>query len=167
MLDINNRFFHILFISMIMIIFIGYFSNSLLDTWIFFNIFISIYEMYIIIVRKKLTQDDCRDNFWTEKNDGQIFRKAWNEYACVTDKRYFSPNSYVFLFEFINVIITIFLFLNRDKKDNIKKLLLLQFINASIYFTTLTAENKRFGHIYRSISALWLICPVLLIFNLS
>jgi hypothetical protein len=162
-----NRLQTVILYSLLILLFLCYISKSLLLGWIYFNIFISIYELYIIYNRKDLRESNCDDDFWDRDNNGEIWKKSWEEYACKTDKRYFNKNNYVFLLEFINVLLTIgLLYAISYKKNLIKTLLLLQFLNAVVYFTTLTAENHGGkGHIYRGISALWLIVPVLLLYR--
>lgn len=162
-----NRLQTIIFYSLLILLFICYISKSLLLGWIYFNIFISFYELYIIMYRKDLNQSNCDNDFWNRQNDGNIWKKSWEEYACKTDNRYFYKNSYVFLLEFINIVLTFALLYSiTHNKKYIKPLLILQFFNAVVYFTTLTTIDYGYkGHIYRGISSLWLIFPMILIYK--
>lgn len=159
-----NRFSKLSIYSLILFIVIFVASKSLLHSWIYFNIFISLYEMYIILTRKKLNKNNCSDGFWNEEDDGVLFHKAWQEYACKTDERYFDKSNYVFIFEFINVVLTLLMLVNMKY---VRPLLLLQLLNCSVYFTTLTSDNNTYlGHTYRAISALWLVVPAILLYRL-
>lgn len=159
-----NRFGRLSIYSVLIFIIIFYLSKSLLHAWLYFNVFISIYEIYIISIRYNLNKD-CKSDFWKEEDDGQLFKKAWEEYACVVDERYFSPNNYVFKFELINVILTILMFTTNPKM--IKVLLFLQFLNCVCYFSTLSSKsNTMKSHLYRGISALWLVIPVILLYRM-
>ncbi len=150
-------------------------TSVLLFLWIVLNVFISIYELYIIAIRKNLTPT-CKSNFWSTPIDpnSNFFKAAWEEYACKVDNRYFDPVNFVFCFEFLNVIFTfvlVYLLLNKNW-SHIRTVLLLQFVNAVCYFVTidnLGVQNGKNSHhaglkiMYKSISALWLVVPALLL----
>jgi hypothetical protein len=150
--------------SLTLVLFI--FCKSALCTWFLFNVFISIYEVYIIYNRNKLTTQECSDDFWDkESNPKTMFKDYWNEYSCKTDDRYFNNKNYVFYMEALNIVFTILLgYAMVYKKKLIKSILILQFINAVVYFSTLKSVDLK-DSVYRSISCLWLVIPVILIYK--
>jgi len=118
-----------------------------LYSWVIFNLFIGIWEIYIFIERDKLVLE--KQSFWNKINNGNIsintlFIDAWSEYTKV-DSRYikkYSPYQYVWIFELLNaflaIIFIIVLFMKNIKW--IKYILLLELINCILYFLTLGIE---------------------------
>lgn len=140
--------------------------------WFYFNVLISLYEIYIILVRNNIDSRYCETEFWDKENKRELFLEYWNEYSCKTDYRYFDKNNYVYILESLNVFFTILLGLTLYIKNLEKfqtQVLFLQFLNAVVYFGTLKGYRdgqKPFqDHIYRGISSLWLVIPVLLLIN--
>lgn len=140
--------------------------KGLILSWIIFNIFTSIYEIYFISVRHRVLEGNCKDNFWSKPITLPLFQELWTEYACKVDKRYFNPNSYVFVIEFINVLCTLFLILFYKTKF-IKPILSIQFLNCFVYFATLERiPNLNIQKItYLLVSSIWLIGPLYLLKN--
>lgn len=163
-----NRLEHLIFLITILIIFLGMICKSAICTWFYLNVVVSIYELYIIYNRQKLKKSDCEDSFWEgESEPKNLARDYWNDYACKTDERYFENNNYVFIFEGLNVVATILLGLAIIKNKFIGEVLTFQFLNAAFYFVTLKEKSGKLNYIYKSISAIWLAFPTLLMYKLS
>ena len=135
----------------------------LLWIWGIFNLFIGIWELYAFANRDKLLL--TLDTIWKKIKDGTTTFKtfwidAWIEY-CKVDSRYikqYSRLEYVWVFEIINAILSIFfiLFLLQKNIEILKIILLLIIINCIYYFTTLILEiyenENQFTQIKISIS---------------
>lgn len=132
--------------------------------WIIFNILTSIYELYFIAIRKRVSPQHCKKNFWSEEKTQPIFQEYWTEYACKVDWRYFNPKSYVYKIEFINVISTLLLILFYGTK-HIKTILTFQMLNCIIYFLTLEKiPNMDLQKVvYLLVSSIWVFTPLYLI----
>ncbi len=148
-------------------------SNTLLYGWIWFNVFIAIYEVYIYAKRNALSTTHCSQDFWNTLIEApDVPFRAWEECACVADHRYVDPDSYVYLFELLNVALAVtlcFAWFN-NKYKLIRHSLIAQALVCIIYFITLYQKNsftrrrlsiKHWS--YWSISALWIIIPLALI----
>ncbi len=147
------------------------FSNisGVLFAWLWFNLWIAIYEIYIVYQRKTLTKEKCHPGFWSKDTTWNTFWKdAWNEYTCYSDTRYLNPNDFVFIIELINAILVILLWfaLASSNPAWIYILLLIQAYHCCIYFISLW-HNQKINHAYPiklygylAISALWIIIPI-------
>lgn len=160
-----DRLQSLIYILTFLVSFLGIICKTGLHTWFVFNLFISLYEVYIIQNRYYLNKNHCDDDFWRGSvNRKTLLKDYWNEYACQTDERYFNTDSYVYILEGLNVFFTILLGFAILKNKYIKEVLLLQFLNAVFYFVSLSKGNNSDKDItYKTISSLWLIIPVILI----
>ena len=141
--------------------------NNMLTTlkiWIGLNIMISFYELYVILIRRRIIPQHCKTNFWSESTSLPIFQEYWNEYACKVDWRYFKTNSYVYIIEFINVLTTLGLILFYGT-PYIKPILTIQMLNCLGYFATLERipDINPQNILYLIISAIWIIIPGILL----
>lgn len=153
--------------------------HPLLFGWIWFNIWIAVYETYIVIYRSRMRQyeDSCEQKrFWSQARDGgegSFWLRAWAEYACFADKRYFDPNNLVFWIELGNAIIVVVLILLLIMGWNTALLymLVIQAYHCFIYFLTWWKEGRTGNisvegekkYIYLLLSAVWLVVPVILV----
>ena len=146
--------------------------HPLLFAWLWFNLWIAIYEMYIVYKRKQLTKEKCKPGFWSRSNSFNTFWKdAWNEYTCFSDTRYLDSYDFVFVIELINAILVLMmwflLFMNLPAFIYI--LLILQAYHCGIYFVSLWYSQKinRQAPLklvsYLLISALWFLIPIYLV----
>lgn len=146
--------------------------NPFLFAWLWFNLWIAVYEIYIIYNKRKLSAAVCVDHrdFWTrDSSPTRFWKEAWNEYACVVDRRYLDPHDFVFIIEAINAILVIALLIavyTGSKPVIIAAILLLQAYHCGIYFASWAAsvdmpiELTFKPVIYLLISALWIFVPV-------
>lgn len=146
--------------------------SPLLFGWLWFNIWIAIYEMYIVYRRKQLTEEKCQPGFWSQSSSPWTFWKdAWNEYTCFSDRRYLNSNDFVFVIELINAILVIMMWflLLTNQQGALYPLLILQAYHCGIYFVSLWYSQKINmvnlwkTWIYLFISALWFVVPLYLI----
>jgi hypothetical protein len=162
----------------------------LLWIWGIFNLFIGIWEIYAFANRDKLLLTP--DTIWNKiKNGTTTFKTfwidAWIEY-CKVDSRYikkYSQLEYVWVFEIINAILSIFfiIFLLQKNIDLLKIILLLIIINCICYFGTLILEIyenekqiilqniKQYASrwmipAYYFISSIWIIIPTIMYMKL-
>lgn len=158
--------------------------HPILFGWIWFNIWIAIYETYIVLYRSRMRQyeDSCEKRKFWSRGDGaaigdSFWLRAWAEYACFADKRYFDPNNLVFWIELGNAIIVgvLVLLLIMGWNTAVLYMLLIQAYHCFIYFLTWWKENRTDNNIsvegekkymYLLLSAVWLILPVVVIFVL-
>ena len=140
--------------------------------WLWFNVWIAIYEIYIVVYRSELTEKKCEPGFWSRETSFRSFWKdAWNEYTCYADERYLNPNDFVFLLEFMNALLILGLIVAVyfNLPGWIPMILLLQAYHCGIYFISLVHSKKTNTQhplktlIYLSISALWFIVPLSLL----
>jgi hypothetical protein len=137
--------------------------------WWWFNVFIAVYELYIVKKRHTLLAKDCPKDFWAEAVGPGFWKRAWLEYTCQSDRRYLDPNDAVYLIEFGNVIWVILLgvALAAGNPMGIAVVLLGQAYHCGVYFVSLihsgnihwARPEKTIG--YLGISALWIIIPLL------
>jgi hypothetical protein len=142
----------------------------ILKWWLIFNVFISLYEIYIIKTREIVKDKYCVKNFWTvpfKFKDINRLQAYWIEYACKVDNRYFNKNSYVYYFEAINVITTVAaIILYFYNLDYISFPIFFQMINCCMYFYTIPSQKYDYIDIvYLSISALWILIPLYILIN--
>lgn len=150
--------------------------HPLLFGWIWFNIWIAIYETYIVIYRSQMKQyeESCdRSQFWANGGD-KFWLRAWAEYACFADKRYFDPTNLVFWIELGNAIIVaiLILLLIMGWNKALLYMLVIQAYHCFIYFLTWWKERNNSiqnskKYIYLLLSAVWLIVPILLVIILE
>lgn len=142
-----------------------------LFAWLWFNLWIAIYEIYIVYQRKQLTKDKCQPGFWKkEHNIGTFWKDAWNEYTCYSDMRYLNPNDFVFIIELINAILILMMWilLAFNNIAWIYIILIIQAYHCGIYFISLWHSKKINTDytwkwiVYLCISALWIILPIYL-----
>lgn len=155
-----------------------------LFAWIWFNVFIAIYETYVVIFsRSKLPAQlhKCEERpFWSgNSRKNEVLLNAWVDYACHADRRYFETSNFVHWVEFGNALIVLLLVLAFIGKVMwlVYLLLLVQAYHCFIYFLSLihyqSNEGKRVNVnvnrykevIYLLISALWVIIPIALILH--
>lgn len=144
-----------------------------IGAWLWFNLFIAVYEIYIVWNRTTVGARACPPAFWTTPRgeNGEFWMDAWREYSCQSDRRYLDPHDFVFWIEFGNVIWVILLAaaLATGKALWIGIVLILQAYHCLIYFITLYHSQKyTFIHpfkawTYLTISALWIIIPIICI----
>lgn len=132
--------------------------------WLWFNLFIAVYEVYIVWKRADLQRLGCLD-FWGETGYKDFWLKAWAEYACQADRRYLRPSDFVFWIEFGNAVWVVLLwiaFLAR-RWYWVGILLLIQAYHCVLYFLTWAHSNVFLtgkGVAYLGLSALWIILPL-------
>lgn len=138
---------------------------NILKWWLIFNVFISLYEIYIIKTRHAIKDKYCIKNFWTVPftyKDIDRLQAYWIEYACKVDNRYFKSSSYVYYFEAINVVTTIvaiILYYYNPKYISIP--ILFQMLNCFMYFYTIPKQKYEYiDIIYLAISSLWIFVPL-------
>jgi hypothetical protein len=144
-----------------------------LFAWIWFNIWIAIYEAYVVFNRRKLSEyeKDCENRkYWSEKKDRPFWLDTWSEYSCFADTRYFNPEDFVHWIELGNAIIVCFIiiFTILGWYKIVYLLLLIQAYHCLIYFVSLI-QSKKYGYpnifkkiLYLFVSSLWIIIPVFL-----
>jgi len=146
-------------------------SGSLLFGWLWFNLFIAIYEFYIVYNRDKFHKFKCPVNYWQEqvsldsKSGFNFWLNTWHEYTCQSDLRYLNPSSYVFYIELTNAILVVLLWIAFLTSGPVFKLLWSQLLVCTLYFLTLTRKNLKTPIsaktiIYLLISSLWIIVPL-------
>jgi hypothetical protein len=140
-------------------------SNILLFAWLWFNLFIAIYEIYIVYHRNKFNKVNCPTHYWKNTIKDTFWLDTWHEYTCNSDKRYLTPSSYVFHIELLNAILVILLWLCYiiHFVPGMLFLLIMQGYVCFIYFITLK-NNILYHHtykllIYLFISSWWIIVP--------
>jgi hypothetical protein len=144
-------------------------TQALLFAWLWFNLFIAIYEVYIVAQKDKFNPKQCPKDFWKEHVQDGFWLKAWHEYSCFSDRRYLSPMDFVFWIEFGNAILVILLWLAYlfHQPTLLMILLIIQAYHCSIYFLSLV-QSKKYDqkvpwkrNLYLGISSLWIIIPLL------
>lgn len=156
--------------------------HPLIFGWIWFNIWIAIYETYIVLYRAQMKKYEnlCENRpFWTTDSANKFWLTAWAEYTCHADKRYFDPNNLVFWIELGNAIIVflllILLFLGTLNNKLLIYILIIQAYHCFIYFLTwwkakqdgdmhLKISFKTYA--YLLLSAVWIVIPIILIYLL-
>jgi len=152
--------------------------NPWLYAWLWFNVWIAIYEIYIVFHRKELTREKCRPGFWQREAGSYwgFWKDAWNEYTCYADERYLEPDNFVFLIEFINAVLIVCLWVALMAQSSawVYILLLIQAYHCGIYFISLLHSLQHINTeypikttAYLLISALWLFVPLVLFFSYS
>lgn len=149
-----------------------------IGAWLWFNVFIAVYEVYIVWNRAQVGARACPVDFWTTpKPLGAFWMDAWREYSCQSDRRYLDPRDFVFWIEFGNVLWVVLLaaaLVSANSVGSAKPLwigvvLILQAYHCLIYFITLyhsqkyTFLNPFKAWFYLAISALWIIIPLVCI----
>lgn len=140
-----------------------------LFTWLWFNLFIAIYEIYIVAQKDKFTPKQCPNDFWNEPVQDGFWLKAWHEYSCFSDRRYLSPSDFVFWIEFGNAVLVILLWMAYllNQTTLLTILLILQAYHCGIYFLSLIQSKKYVQilpwkrNLYLGISSLWIIVPII------
>jgi uncharacterized membrane protein YuzA (DUF378 family) len=154
-------------------------SHALLFAWIWFNLFIALYETYVFIKRKELEAKkmDCnKTNFWKEPVSDSFWLDAWAEYACVADERYFNPLDFVYWIEIGNAVLVVLMLFTAvlGWTNALYVLVALQAYHCFMYFATFVHEKRNHistfwkdaelkSSIYLGISALWIIIPVFIL----
>jgi hypothetical protein len=156
-----------------------------LFAWLWFNLFIAVYEFYVVAQWRYLKH--CPRDFWKEpvENDsaesekyGGFWLKAWAEYACEADRRYLADTSgrpnFVYWIEFGNAIWVVLLWIAflMQQWSLVGILLILQAYHCGIYFLSWAYDRRAYGegfkglsykaYAYLALSALWIVIPVLL-----
>jgi hypothetical protein len=146
-------------------------TSPLLFAWLWFNLFIAIYEFYVVAQKDKFNPKECPKDFWKEPVQEGFWLKAWHEYSCFSDRRYLSPTDFVFWIEFGNAILVILLGIVYLFQIPVllQHLLILQAYHCGIYFLSLI-QSKKYEqkvpwkrNLYLSISSLWIIVPLILL----
>ena len=147
-----------------------FYQSPYVFAWLWFNLWIAIYEIYIVVYRKELTKKRCQPGFWSrDTNILSFWKEAWNEYTCYSDERYLDPTDFVFVIEFMNALLIIGLWFAYVFKRSIILYLLLaiQGYHCILYFISLYHSKKTNTQYpwktfsYLMISALWVILPIL------
>jgi hypothetical protein len=180
-----NASIYILFVAIFIVLsgivaykFIKPSIHPLLFGWIWFNIWIAIYETYIVVNRdtiKKYGANCENKDFWESNTKDNFWLRAWAEYACFADRRYFDPNNIVFWIELGNAIIVVILLLvyllGYGNTNILIYVLIIQAYHCFIYFLTWMWENQKVNsiegyrkYIYLLISAVWIIVPIIIVF---
>lgn len=143
-------------------------TNALLFSWLWFNLFIAIYEFYIVANKDRFNPSQCPVDFWREPVQEDFWLKAWHEYSCFSDRRYLTPSDFVFWIEFGNAVLVVLLWLAYllNQWVLVSILLILQAYHCSIYFISLV-HSKNYTEkepwklrFYLTISSLWIIVPI-------
>lgn len=141
-----------------------------LFAWLWFNLWIAIYEIYIVFYRKELTKQRCQPGFWSrETNFLSFWKEAWNEYTCYSDERYLDSSDFVFVIEFLNALMILGLWVAFFYRHvaALYILLAIQAYHCGIYFMSLYHSRKTNVEYpwktfsYLMISAAWVIFPLL------
>ena len=144
-----------------------------LFAWLWFNIFIAVYEFYIIYNRQYFATLSCPSDYWGEPTSKNFWLKTWHEYTCYSDTRYLDPSDTVFLIEGLNGVLVIlqWIALLTGSYGILMYLLILQAANCLFYFVSLYRSRKTntsFPHkatIYLLISSVWFFVPLYIVFN--
>lgn len=139
--------------------------------WLWFNLFIAIYEAYVVARRRSFSRSECPSGFWKEPVRDGFWLRAWHEYTCYSDTRYLDPGDPVFIIEGLNAAIVALMWVALLLKAQaaIVPLLLLQALNCVAYFVTLyksektTTSHRLKAASYLLVSSLWIIVPLLLL----
>jgi len=146
-----------------------------LFVWLWFNLFIALYEFYIVYNRKRFADMTCPKNFWQEEVEVEsdfLFR-GWLEYTCYSDTRYLDPHDPVFFVEALNGIIVILMLIAAlfGAYNTVIYLLILQAANCIFYFISLyKSEKTNWMYPYKTtgyllMSSLWVFVPLYIIFS--
>ncbi len=136
--------------------------------WLWFNIFIAMYEFYVIYNRRYFASLTCPSDFWKEPINNNFWLKAWHEYTCYSDTRYLNPSDTVFLVEGLNGVLVVLQWIAflSGSYSILMYLLILQAANCLFYFVSLYKSRKTNvsspfkAMIYLMISSLWLVVPI-------
>jgi hypothetical protein len=154
---------------------VGTVLNPWVFGWLWFNLFIVVYEIYIVFYRRAhFDAEKCPRDFWKEPVGRDFWFKAWQEYTCFSDRRYLEAGDFVFWLEFGNVVIVALLAMAYVANSGrmMMVVLFVQAYHALIYFLTLY-HSKKYSWMhptkavaYLFISAVWIIIPALCIRSL-
>ena len=152
-------------------------TNKLLFAWLWFNIFIDILVLYVIWNKNTmyLYKEKCDTmDFWNTPVSDDFMKDLYGEYSCKCDHNYLEPSNFVYPIEFINAMLVILLWIAYVFNNIfiVKILLLIQAYHCCLYFIHRYYYHgfKRVSNleeIYLGISALWIICPLALLFILK
>lgn len=146
----------------------------ILFSWLWFNLFIAIYEFYIVHHKAQFSEGKCPRNYWQEHVDSDFWLKTWHEYTCQSDRRYLNKYSFVFNIEFTNAILVVLLWicylLGLD--ITIYVVLLIQMWVCAYYFLTLPLDCRDLNTdqpiktvSYLFISSWWILVPFFIVFH--
>lgn len=139
--------------------------------WIWFNLFIAVYELYVIWHRHRFSPERCPRDFWNEPVERGFWFKAWQEYTCYSDRRYLDPKDFVFWLEFGNVVFVVLLIVAYMANSALflGVVLVAQAYHCLLYFLSLyhskkyTVMHPMKATTYLLISAIWFIIPMVCI----
>lgn len=145
-------------------------ANAILFAWLWFNLFIALYEFYVVYYRHRMAEEECPVNFWRTQVEGDFWLKAWLEYTCYSDRRYLDPNDTVFYIEGLNAILVVLMWLAAltGSYHFLAYLLILQAANCLLYFLSLFTSRKISVAsptklvLYLLMSSLWFFVPTYL-----
>lgn len=144
-----------------------------LFVWLWFNLFIALYEFYIVYNRKHFDHMSCPKDFWQEEVENGFWFRSWLEYTCYSDTRYLDPQDPVFFVEALNGIIVILMLIAAlfGAYNTVLYLLILQAANCIFYFVSLYKSKKtNWKYPYKTtgyllISSLWIFVPLYILFT--
>jgi hypothetical protein len=142
---------------------------AMLHWWVYFNLIMSIFFIYIWTVRDEV-HDLCDDDFWSNSSKENILKEYLEEYACVVDdRRFFVPNHRVYWYIMLNIIaapLLLYFLLTADRRINV--VLTAQGVAAIVYFATKSWSFKVSlkSVLYTFVSALWIVYPIMLVISL-
>jgi hypothetical protein len=144
-------------------------QNPWLFGWLWFNLFIAIFEFYVVYHKNKFSEGKCPRDYWREHVDQDFWLKTWHEYTCQSDRRYLDKHSFVFNIELTNAVLVVLLWICYilGFAPGVVALLLIQIWVCVYYFLTLplnrrdiNTENPIKTVSYLFISSWWIFVPV-------
>ena len=146
-------------------------GNVIVFAWLWFNLFIALYEFYVIYHRRHMAKQDCPQDFWGTPVSGDFWLKAWLEYTCYSDKRYLDPNDTVFYIEGFNAILVVLMWVAilMGSYPLLMYLLIIQAANCLLYFVSLYVSRKislaspKKLALYLLMSSMWFFVPLYII----
>lgn len=180
MYPLSYILFHMIFIVLSGIVLFNYFKlytgSYIIFSWLWFNLFIAIYEFYIVYNRNKFESLECEKDFWSQsiKIEDNFWLRAWHEYTCYSDTRYLEPTNPVFMIEATNAVIVMFLWIALITRSRyaLFALLVIQILCCLLYFITLYISRKtnvrypKKAFVYLAISSLWVFAPLVVLYNI-
>ncbi len=147
-------------------------KNKLLSFWLGTTLFTTIYVSYMILNKNHVVNYSCKNNYWGRNDyslNGYFLLESYGEYKCGSDLRYDDHNSIVYYNELINILLSSALLFTVGNTTIFKDVLFLQAVNTISYFATLNDYSNMDLRkiIYLGISALWIVVPFMLIYQLK
>jgi hypothetical protein len=147
-----------------------------LFAWLWFNLFVAMYEAYVVSKRYSMAQQKCPHDFWGTRvpdSAGDFWIQAWLEYTCYSDTRYLDPKDTVFYIEGLNAVLVVLMWMAAlaGAHPLLMYLLILQAANCLFYFVSLYKSGKISTSsmpklvLYLLLSSLWFVVPLYLVYR--